>query len=126
MNSAGGVRNSVLGICFKMCGQCCLLGRNIRFRDNERLSGSNCGRFPQHAIERQTRFRQSELLDSFYYKTQVNRHSSDARHRTSLPDCSVSYPIFCTPLSGFRFILCSRWDWNSISGWYYTSLKKCK
>ena len=66
MNSAGGVRNSVLGICFEMYGQCCLLGHDTRFRDNERLSGSNCGRFPQYAIERQTRFRQSELLDSFY------------------------------------------------------------
>jgi hypothetical protein len=31
-------------------------------------SGSNCGCIAQHAIERQTRFRQGELLDSFIIK----------------------------------------------------------
>ena len=45
--------------------------------------------------------------------------TSDAGARASLPDYNVSYPISCTSLSGFRFILCYRWDWNSISGWYY-------
>ena len=30
------------------------------------FSGSNCGCIAQHAIERQTRFRQGELRDAFF------------------------------------------------------------
>ena len=55
-----------------------------------------------------------------FYKTQVNVISLDARGRASLPDCSVSYPISSPSLSDFCLILRSRWNWKSISGWYYS------
>ena len=82
-------------------------------------SGVSSGCIAQHAVERQTRSRQGELLDSFYSpidSDQGNVYSSDARGRASLPDCSVSCPISCASLPSFRFILCSRWDGNGISG----------
>ena len=53
-----------------------------------------------------------------FLKSQVNVISSDARGRTSIPDCSVSCPISWTsfPLSDFRlkFIFRSRWIWKDI------------
>jgi hypothetical protein len=60
------------------------------------------------------------FLESFFFLPQltmmIDDQSSDARSRVSRPDCCVSFPVSCTPLSGFRFIFCSRWDWSRISG----------
>ena len=52
------------------------------------FSGSSRGSIAQYAIERQTGF-----MNHRFFKSQVNVISSDARGRTSIPDCSVSCPI---------------------------------
>ena len=78
--------------------------------------GINCGCIAQHATGGQARSGEGELQDYFSYNTQSNGCSPDARGRASLPDCSVSCSISSTSLPSFRFILCSRWDWNGISG----------
>ena len=63
----GGIRNSVLGICFAMYSQWCFVGSWYYMVTLTPCSGINSGCIAQHVVEWETRFREGELLDTLFH-----------------------------------------------------------